>query len=113
MASFQKLLNNIQPLSPKEMDKAKIFVAGAANTKSALNNAAASVASSSANGPAVFNSFRQQVEKSLPGITARMHKVISVAEESIIPKGQEVRRMGLFLLSDKIAQLLQCNVSLF
>jgi hypothetical protein len=41
--------------------------------------------------------LRHHVERTLPGITNRLQKALSVAEESIIPKGQEVSERGYIL----------------
>lgn len=46
-----------------------------------------------AGGTSVFNSLRQQVEKSLPSLTNRLQKAFTVAEDTILPKGQQVLSM--------------------
>ena len=44
-------------------------------------------------GASVFNSLRQQVEKSLPSLTNRLQKAFTVAEDTILPKSQQVLSM--------------------
>ena len=44
----------------------------------------------SANRPAVFTSLRQQVGKTIPNITNKLNRVLTVAEENIFPKSEEV-----------------------
>ena len=63
-----------------------------------------SIASTSgvSSSPAMFASLRQQVEKTLPSFTNKLNRVFTVAEENIIPKGQEVseQRDSSYILED-------------
>ena len=49
----------------------------------------------SVNSPAIFASLRHQVEKTLPSITNKLNRVLTVAEENIIPKGHEVTVLSI------------------
>jgi hypothetical protein len=94
---IKRLLANLSKSPEIELEMASpSIVVGPATTAKSTDNAFASVPSSSSyssatkSNPAIFSLFRQQVEKSLPSITTRIHKALSLAEETIIPKSHHV-----------------------
>ena len=111
---FQKLFNPFDVRAPSELADLAITVAsssghgGGGATKLPCSDTEScdvtvpadavsqempegSIASTSGvSSPAMFASLRQQVEKTLPSFTNKLNRVFTVAEENIIPKGQEV-----------------------
>lgn len=94
-------LSGLTAVTSGGMDSKLVTAGGAAKT-SIVSPAAASVGGNhtaansnqfSAGGASVFNSFRQHVEKSLPSLTNRLQKAFTVAEDTILPKGQQVISM--------------------